>query len=679
MQNLLILLIRKIYKGARFIHFNKKMVDKYKGGKIDAKFIAVSSIILVVLLAAFVIAVNTTVQLNGQASNLMYFASNGSNTATNSTIFNFSITATGANGINRTVIQLAAGIQPINGTNGTNAIAYSLITDNNITWNSTAGVGSMINTSQTKYFWVNLTANDGVYNITIWTYDNSSSGLTPANQTNITIVFDSTVPVVMYTAPGIGNNLTSRAIRVNASVNDSWLNKTIITLHYSSNLTAVAGASYTNNTNYATLGIESNLSTSLTVPADGNYTINVTAFDNSGNKRTLYRNVTVDTLGPVATLGATIKSLNITGLVNVSYPAGNVYNSVNGLLTINVTVIDATSTNVSRVWFNITNTAVPNLQNATFNATRDSADVSKWSNSSWNLSKYPEGKYQITVFTYDDLNNSASSELGYVILDRSAPSLLTFTSVTTAQTSLTFNVNVTDVVGMNSTCRIYQTGGFDLTTTSNGSSQDVTESGLTCATSYTYNVNCTDALGNSNLTTSAATYTTSACTAASTSSGGSSSSATSEAVLTGVTKTFNIGTVLGFTLPATATSPATKHTLVVKSIKDAKVTFTVSSTPQTVTMAAGEEKKLNLNNDTILDLYIKVNSVTTNQADITLRAISEAIATETAPTTPATEEKTATEKVADVITSPSNRIWVIVGAVIIVALIVYLIVRARKK
>lgn len=77
------------------------------------------------------------------------------------------------------------------------------------------------------------------------------------------------------------------------------------------------------------------------------------------------------------------------------------------------------------------------------------------------------------------------------------------------------------------------------------------------------------------------------------------------------------------------------HSLTVKNLNSTTATIEIASTPQTVILNVGEEKKIELSGDNYYDLLVKLNSIKLNKANITIKTIYEEIVSEQ----PSDEEK----------------------------------------
>lgn len=453
------------------------------------------------------------------------------------------------------------------------------------------------------------------------------------------VTIDNTVPSLVNFSTGTESNLANfsrTTMVINVTATDT-LGLKNITINLYNSTSLVNSTTTTSSPN----------SVNITVPRDGLYYFNATACDYAGNCNSSSgtRTVRVDMAGPAITI------------------SGGSYSGNYANITLNATAIDAGVNVVSALYFNITN-STGGLVNSTINGTQ--------AGNTWSLvlrtntTLYPDGNYTVRVVARDSLNNINSTTTTILYIDRTAPSSIVTAAVTTGQTAINFSITATDSNSGVSSCEVDRGTVEGIL--------GVYESGLTCNTAYTYVVNCTDAAGNVN-TTGAYTVTTSACDEESSSSGGGSSvSVSTTSLTTGITENLLIGTVMNFNLGTV------HHTLMVTSIRDNKATIRVSSEPQYATLAAGEQNKFDLNNDSTYDLLVKVNSITGNKADVTVKSISESVAGTTAPTVPTAGDKApVADKVADAVKSVSSKTyWWIAVVIIIIAIVLYLVFRRKN-
>ena len=76
----------------------------------------------------------------------------------------------------------------------------------------------------------------------------------------------------------------------------------------------------------------------------------------------------------------------------------------------------------------------------------------------------------------------------------------------------------------------------------------------------------------------------------------------------------------------TFTLGGAEHTITFTDVGDSSVTLTIESNPIVVTLAVGETKSLDLNNDGINDLDLTLNSISSGKADVTMKKLAEGAA-----------------------------------------------------
>jgi hypothetical protein len=142
---------------------------------------------------------------------------------------------------------------------------------------------------------------------------------------------------------------------------------------------------------------------------------------------------------------------------------------------------------------------------------------------------------------------------------------------------------------------------------------------------YNWSVNCTDSsmnVGSSeerifNVVSPTTTETTIA-----TGGGVSSYTPTVTQLGEGYTRSLGTGAKIDFEVSGES------HRLKVNKIENNSVTITISSNPITITLVVGESRKLDLDGDGVYDLFVKLNSLTSLRADITIKEIDELIEVE---------------------------------------------------
>jgi len=136
---------------------------------------------------------------------------------------------------------------------------------------------------------------------------------------------------------------------------------------------------------------------------------------------------------------------------------------------------------------------------------------------------------------------------------------------------------------------------------------------------------------------------------------------------------------LGTKERATFKIDGTEHQVGVTEVTATSVKIKVSSDPQEATLSIGDEKKFEVTNDTFYDISVKLDSITSNKASLTIKSIHEEIKAEEQK-----EEKKEEKKVGEVIeefkTENPWLFWtiVVVVIVIIVATIAYILYKKKR-
>ena len=121
------------------------------------------------------------------------------------------------------------------------------------------------------------------------------------------------------------------------------------------------------------------------------------------------------------------------------------------------------------------------------------------------------------------------------------------------------------------------------------------------------------------------------------------------------------------------------HYVGVVGLTETKATINVSSTPMQVILTIGQDAKFDINDDDVYDIYVMLNSIENNMANITIQKISEAIPkggeapikTEGEITSTGGEEKPIEEK--------QNLTWLyLVIGIILVIIAVGIVLKKRK-
>jgi len=277
-------------------------------------------------------------------------------------------------------------------------------------------------------------------------------------------------------------------------------------------------------------------------------------------------------------------------------------------LIINTSINDSLI-GMSRVYFNVSNSAgvssnwsVASNVGGEYTLTFDTTGITT------------DGTYNVTIYANDTLANLNKTIVFSVKFDNTAP------AGTFACTPA--SVSQGDTV----TCSC---SGSDATsgvkTTTYTASHATPETG-----SYTKTCTITDHAGKSY--SLSATYVVEGMYGSPGSSSGGSSSTTSATWTKSVPidatqfeSSTGYNNQLAIKNKVTMTINEETHYVGVKSLTATSAVIEIASEPIEITLSVGSEYKRDLNDDDVYDLYLKLNSITNNKANITMKKISEAV------------------------------------------------------
>lgn len=367
----------------------------------------------------------------------------------------------------------------------------------------------------------------------------------------------------------------------------------------------------------------------------------------------------------------------------ISVISGTAKNLTTFMLNISV---NGTGTEPSKIIINISNSTGDinvTTYNSSINTARCNATTTggEFHYCAFNITLF-EGNYTLNVSAWDYGGSSpgnAKSLSQALSIDTAAPSI----SLGFSHTSDTLNVTVTLTESGSGISSCVSNRG---TVSGSGNSWNVAETGLSCETSYSYTINCTDNAGNS--ATRTESHTTSSCEVSD--SGSSGGTTTSAWTMTYTADTTQFESSEGYSKALSEKERVRisigneTHYVGIIDISSGEVTINVSSTPQTATLDVGESKKFEVTDDSYYDVLVKVNSINSTKANITMSLIHEKM-----PETPAA---TATGAAATQNASAGNQtglgavsklakssifksvwFWVVIGALIIAGVAYYLI------
>ena len=568
----------------------------------------------------------------------------------------------------------------------------------------------LINFTKSGNFWFNATSNYGIHTLNITTYNQTGHGA----QTLLTVVSNDTSTAPNVTLNFSGVSVVSRGnysglLTLNVSVNDSFgltyrvffnlTNRTIGSVTVNATAVGVSAVNVINasiggsgvelgptypqtNTTYWSATINSSL-----IP-DGIYNITVVANDTYGNSNgtEVIQNFVVDNTAPALVVNFTNTLTNYT-----NHTKGAAFH-------LNVTVVSAGFSNTTTVVYNVTNAS--GIQNVSISAIPQNnsnlislQNALSW-NATFNTSMLADGVYNISVIATDYAGNvNKTVVVRNLVVDNTGPTLtITKDTTATGKNNVEIDIALTDaLVGINTTCTSDRpTASISGAT----ATQTLTESALSCGTTYTYIVTCKDRNDNYGSSATLAVATTSCSSGGGSSSGGggggSSSTTTWTSTTTIADQEFSSGVSksLGAKQRVSVSVSDETHYIGVKSLTSSKAIVEISSTPTTVELGVGQDTKVDVDNDNVYDIYVKLLSITNNKATLDIKKISEAIPQppslapeDTAPVDNTTDQPS--EPIPDSgIGNSSLWIWIILIILILVIIVVWVIVnraRAQKK
>ncbi|MBU2459406.1 MAG: hypothetical protein KKB29_03540, partial [Nanoarchaeota archaeon] len=276
-----------------------------------------------------------------------------------------------------------------------------------------------------------------------------------------------------------------------------------------------------------------------------------------------------------------------------------------------------------------------------------------------------DGNYTLWVNSTDTAGNLGYASVA-IGVDNTVPTVSVSKS-TSATSSVTVAYSCTDAGSGVSTCALSSSSG-----TFSGSKV----SGLTCGTSYDITITSTDGVANSGSSTVAMTTSSCSNNNAGSSGGSSSSSAAVWTTRTVDDTTFEQGytSQLGVKNRIQVSVGGTTHHVGIVSVEASKVTIEIASDPVTVSLAPGEDTKVDVNSDNFYDIYILLNSIVNGKADLTIQKINEAVP-EGADSVVTTGEDltgtTGTDSSGDETDGEGSSLtwlWVLIGLVVVAAI-----------
>jgi len=300
-----------------------------------------------------------------------------------------------------------------------------------------------------------------------------------------------------------------------------------------------------------------------------------------------------------------------------------------------------------------------------------------------------EDRYKWNCLFRDDNSTSKFHSSNYTLYyDLTSPNVsLSYPAEgysATGTTTVSFEFNVTDNINVSS-CNLIV----------NGANVSVNNSGVNGAQyisyslspgSYTWSINCTDKPGNTfNSSTRSITVSQPATSSGGGGGGGGGSATpmnsiyipTNEQLNSGYTKDLKSNDAVKFITINNAT--ISNHNLTITNVGGNTVDILVRSSPVYVTLSVGEEKKLSLDSFDKYNLLVKLNSINSSKANLTIRQIDEPIISENYNQTVNLSDR-GNKKIVD---SSYNNYYtdgiILVIALIILILFYYLYKKRKRK
>ena len=502
---------------------------------------------------------------------------------------------------------------------------------------------------------------DGIYsiNVTMWNATGNVSGMN-ATLSPWRVTFDSTPAQIYINFTGAGqfpNGLNSTAMNFtfNYSVADLGIN----TCWWSNN----SGLS-----NQTLVNCGTNASLNWTNPGPGIQTI------------TIYVNNSVGLINSTYIVHGVSNQTPIIELPSTPLNGGN----YSGTIVLRVRITDQIGVNA--VFFNITN-VTSGTGNGSNNATRDgSTDYWYFSLNTANLA---EGRYyNISIWANNSVglinsthNSSTVYKVTNITFDNTVPSVPVLSDSSVTSSTISATITVSDALsGIGTSCGISRAGATVSGTTG---TQTFSETGLSCGSTKEYIATCHDLAGNT-ATSIVYSYTTTSCSSGSSSGGGGGGGTPTGT--TYIPQANVLGSSEGYTQQLASNDKVEvpvgteTHYVAIQSLTSSEATIQISSNPVQINLKAGEESKVDVNSDGFYDIYVILNSIANNKADVTIRTINESIpAGEGAVSNTGTGTNNESNTPASSTGSSQKWIWIAAVIAIIIVIVVISLSNVSKK
>ena len=365
-------------------------------------------------------------------------------------------------------------------------------------------------------------------------------------------------------------------------------------------------------------GIINETSFNVSNIAYGSYKWNCKAYDNQTNYGYATNNFSIS-IGNITT--------------SLISPGNNTNKKTNEIL-FNCSTQTETLKELSNLTFSLWNSSTTLV----YNNTQDISGSYDSYNFSYNFSL--EDNYEWSCKAYNNHTESAIADSNFTFTyDITKPNVTLLDpedskSYTSNSQEIVFGFNVTDSNSI-SNCSLIIDGSVNSTNSSvvKSSIQNFT---VTFGTgTYNWNVNCTDKANNVK-NSSQRSFTITAPASSGGGGGGGGGGSSSSAAIS-LAKTFVISKEQGSSGYTNELRKKDKirftffdekegvHTLTINDIGIDYVYLTITSSPISLKLGVGQSAKLNLTNSDYYDLFVRLNSIKNNKADITMQLINEKI------------------------------------------------------
>jgi hypothetical protein len=277
--------------------------------------------------------------------------------------------------------------------------------------------------------------------------------------------------------------------------------------------------------------------------------------------------------------------------------------------------------NVTFYLWNSTNDLIYNLTN----------NISGTTNSTYfNYSISSEEEHYWGCLSFNNNSNSSWTTLNYTITYDATPATINSISSSVSITTAIINVNSNELTNSSINYGTTTTLGTESTNASLATNHSFSLSSLSASTTYYYNITNCDRANNCviNGTNSFATDAVSVVVNNNGGGGGGGGGGvTTRTYIPSVAET-----TIGYTKSLAKDDKIkvtlfdggnVQHTMTLDYVGTNSINLTIRSDPIKLSLGVGQSAKLNLSSSDYYDLYIKLNSITNNKADLVIQTIKE--------------------------------------------------------